>query len=298
MQVTVFQTDDATKEETHIQQRGTFIEASKISRYQTRWSVRYEYKISRCTEGKVCAEAEQAIIPDLDRSLLNIKISSISPTFFWDHRDDAIDPHHGFFTSASVEYAFRALSAEANFMKEFAQGAWYIGFTPRTTLVLSGRAGLIQPYGHTDVPLSERFTAGGDTSHRAFPLDLLGTTCKDPKEPADCRPTLLLVGDNKDIVAPIGGNGLLLLNAEYRFPIFASVAGAVFSDVGNVYRDGIHFDDLRYGVGTGVRYLSPVGPIRFDVGYNLNRRILRIDSDGKPVRERPLSYFLTLGYAF
>ena len=298
VQLTVFQTDDATREETHIQQRGTFIEASKISRYQTRWSVRYEYKISRCTEGKVCAEAEEAIIPDLDRSLLNIKISSISPTFFWDHRDDAIDPHHGFFTSASVEYAFRALSAEANFMKEFAQGAWYVGFTPRTTLVLSGRAGLIQPYGHTVVPLSERFTAGGDTSHRAFPLDLLGTTCNDPKEPASCRPTLLVVGDNKDTVAPIGGNGLLLLNAEYRFPIFASVAGAVFSDVGNVYRDGIHFDDLRYGVGTGVRYLSPVGPIRFDVGYNLNRRILRIDSDGKPVRERPLSYFLTLGYAF
>jgi outer membrane translocation and assembly module TamA len=157
---------------------------------------------------------------------------------------------------------------------------------------------MIQQYGNTDVPLSERFTAGGDNSHRAFPLDLLGKTCKDPREPLDCRPTLLIVGDNKDVVAPIGGNGLLLLNAEYRFPIFASVAGAVFTDVGNVYQQRIEFNDLRYGVGTGVRYLSPVGPIRFDVGYNLNRRILRFDADGKAVRERPLSYFLTLGYAF
>jgi len=298
VQVTVFQTDDATKTETHIQQRGTFIEASKISRYQTRWSLRYEYKISKCFEGKVCQEAENALIPGLDRSLLNIKISSISPTFFWDKRDDAIDPHHGFFTSASLEYAFRALSAEANFLKEFAQGAWYIGFTPRTTLVLSGRGGMIQQFGNQDVPLSERFTAGGDTSHRAFPLDLLGTTCLDPRDTLACRPTLALVGDNKDIVAPIGGNGLLLLNAEYRFPIFASVAGAVFTDVGNVYPQRIQFNDLRYGVGTGVRYLSPVGPIRFDIGYNLNRRILRFNTDGSPVRERPLSYFLTLGYAF
>jgi len=298
VQVTVFQTDDATKTETHIQQRGTFVEASKVSRYQTRWSLRYEYKISKCFEGKVCRDAENALIPGLDRSLLNIKISSISPTFFWDRRDDAIDPHHGFFTSASLEYAFRALSADANFLKEFAQGAWYIGFTPRTTLVLSGRAGLIQEFGGAEVPLSERFTAGGDTTNRAFPLDLLGTTCKDPSEPKDCRPTLALVGDNKDIVAPIGGNGLLLLNAEYRFPIFASVGGAVFTDVGNVYRQRIEFNELRYGVGTGVRYLSPVGPIRFDVGYNLKRRILRFDADGNAVRERPLSYFLTIGYAF
>jgi len=298
VQVTVFQTNDATKAETEIRQRGTFIEASKVSRYQTRWSVRYEYKISDCFKGQVCKDAENALIPGLDRSLLNIKISSISPTFFWDKRDDAIDPHHGFFTSASTEYAFRAFSADANFLKEFVQGAWYLGLTPRTTFVLSGRSGLIQTFGGTEVPLSERFTAGGDTSNRAFPLDLLGTTCLDPHEPADCKQTLALVGTKKDTVAPIGGNGLLLLNAEYRFPIFASVAGAVFTDVGNVYHQAIDFGDLRYGVGTGIRYLSPVGPIRFDVGYNLNRRILRFDADGKAVRERPLSYFLTLGYAF
>ncbi|HJW93665.1 MAG TPA: outer membrane protein assembly factor BamA [Thermoanaerobaculia bacterium] len=299
VQLTVFQTNDSTREETNIRQRGTFIEASKVSRYQTRWSMRYEYKISDCFKGQVCKDAENALIPGLDRSLLNIKISSISPTFFWDRRDDAIDPHHGFFTSASTEYAFRALDADANFLKEFVQGAWYVGFTPRTTLVLSGRAGQIQVFGNTQVPLSERFTAGGDTSHRAFPLDLLGTTCQDPRDdPQTCQQTLALVGTNKDVVAPIGGNGLLLMNAEYRFPIFASVNGAVFTDLGNVYHQAIRFNDLRYGVGTGIRYLSPVGPIRFDVGYNLHRRILRFDSDGNAVRERALSYFLTLGYAF
>jgi outer membrane protein assembly complex protein YaeT len=299
LQVTVFQSDDQTRAQTHIQQRGTFLEASKVSNYRTRWSLRYEYKISKCKveeKGDLCDQARLALIPGLDRSLLDIKISSLSPTFFWDTRDDPINPHRGFFTSASLEYAFRAFAADADFLKEFAQGAWYLPLTDRSTFVVAGRGGLIQPFGSAEVPLSERFTAGGDTSHRGFPLDLLGTTCQPPRE--GCVPTLALVGTNKDLVAPVGGNGLLLLNAEYRFPVFSSVGGAVFTDIGNVYRQRIRFNDLRYGIGTGVRYLSPVGPIRFDIGYNLNRRILRFENDGTPVRERGFVYFLTLGFPF
>jgi outer membrane protein insertion porin family len=309
VQITAFQTDDQTRAQTHIQQRGTFIEASKIASNRTRWSLRYEYKISNCIvehADDLCAQAKEALIPGLDRSLLDIKISSVTPTFFWDRRDDQIDPHRGFFTSASVEYAFRAFRADANFIKEFAQGAWYLPLSQRSVFVLSGRAGLIQPFGKPPadepllnlVPLSERFTAGGDTSQRAFPLDLLGTTCKDPRDPLGCEPTLALVGKNRDVVAPIGGNGLLLFNAEYRFPIVGAVNGAVFTDIGNVYRRSITFGNLRYGVGTGIRYVSPVGPIRFDIGYNLYRRVLRFDADGNAVRERPLAYFLTIGFPF
>ncbi|HEX7678516.1 MAG TPA: BamA/TamA family outer membrane protein, partial [Thermoanaerobaculia bacterium] len=60
----------------------------------------------------------------------------------------------------------------------------------------------------------------------------------------------------------------------------------------------IRFGDLKYGVGTGLRYLSPVGPVRFDLGYKLKRQILRYDPAGKPVFEQPFAYFITLGYAF
>ena len=132
---------------------------------------------------------------------------------------------------------------------------------------------------------------------RAYALDLLGTICVDPTI-ATCRPTLIRLDDGT--VAPIGGFGIFVANAEYRFPIFSSLGGAVFVDAGNTFADtAIRFGDLRYGVGTGIRYLSPVGPLRFDVGYKLKRQIIGFDADtGKAIFERPIAYFVTLGYAF
>jgi len=278
VQVTIFQSD-ALRRGAHLRQRGTFIEGSKVAQLQTRWSVRYEYRISDClieSPGDVCDQALHALLPGIDRSITNIRISSITPTFFWDRRDDSLDPHRGFFTSTSIEYAFRALSADAHFMKEFTQGSWYLPLTQRSVFAVSGRVGLIQPLGGI-VPLSERFTAGGESSNRAYALDLLGTACLDPSS-SSCHPTLILIDDVKGTgtkIAPIGGSGLLITNAEYRFPIFSSVGGTLFVDAGNVFADtAIRFGDIRYGVGTGIRYLSPVGPVRFDIGYKLKRQLI------------------------
>jgi outer membrane protein assembly factor BamA len=296
VQLTIFQTDDATRKETRLLQRGVSIEASKVAGYRTRWSLQYQYKISECIEGLLC-EDQDIISPGGDRSFLNIQISSVTPTFFWDRRDDVIDPHRGFFTSASVEYAFPLFSAKASFLKEFVQGAWYIPVSERTVLALSSRVGLIQRLGDAIVPLSERFTAGGDTSHRAFPLDLLGTLCGDrigevtPIPEPGCEATLADVNPTAGQLrlAPLGGNSMFIANVEYRFPIFSSLGGAVFADIGNVYASStIDFDDLRYGAGAGLRYLSPVGPLRLDVGVPLNKR----DYD------RSFNWFITLGYAF
>ncbi|HVG23331.1 MAG TPA: translocation/assembly module TamB domain-containing protein, partial [Thermoanaerobaculia bacterium] len=186
LQFQIFQSDDSTRRGTQIRQRGLSIEASKVARQRTRWSVRYEYKISECIKGPLCEEIFKGVpIEDFDRNLLNIQISSIAPTFFWDTRDDIIDPHRGFFTSASVEYAFKLFSANAQFLKEYVQGAWYHPLSSRTVLAVSGRLGFIQPHGGTDagdVPLSERFTAGGETTHRGYELDLLGDHCRTSPE--------------------------------------------------------------------------------------------------------------------
>jgi outer membrane protein assembly complex protein YaeT len=322
IQVSLYQTDDATRPGTHIVQRGTSIEATKVSRRRTRWSLRYEYKISDCKDGPICDAVEDDLpVEGLDRSLLNIQISSITPTFFWDKRDDIVNPRRGFFTSASVEYAFPLFSSKTHFLKEFIQGAWYIPISERTVVALSGRAGLIQPYRNRDddgvevenaidlVPLSERFVAGGETSHRAFGHDLLGTICQDERDfhgnPPQCKETLYrridkTTGLPVGPLLPLGGGGVFLLNAEYRFPIFSSVGGALFADIGNVYAEPkIRFDELRYGVGVGIRYLSPVGPLRFDVGWPLQRRVIGFDDKtGDPQYERAFSYFITLGYAF
>jgi outer membrane protein assembly complex protein YaeT len=312
VQITIFQTDDSTRKDARIQQRGTAIEASKVAFLRTRWSVQYQYKISECIKGDLCTQVKQNVpVPTLPRTLLDIQISSVTPTFFWDRRDDIVDPHRGFFTSASASYAFPIFSAKSHFTKEFAQGAWYLPVSPRTVFAFSGRVGLIQPIGETEesrfVPLSERFLAGGETSHRAFGLDLLGDACQDPRElnrGRACIPTLVNIADpavdpNSIRLAPLGGSGVLIVNAEFRFPLFSTVGGALFTDVGNVFGTStIQLDDLRYGVGAGLRYLSPVGPLRFDFGLKLGRRIIGYRANGDPVREDPFAYSLTLGFPF
>jgi outer membrane protein insertion porin family len=297
VQLQVFQSDDSTRPGTRFLQRGTSIEALKVARLQTRWSLRYEYKISECSGGDLCAELEaDNPVEDLDPALRNIQISSITPTFFWDRRDDIIDPHRGFFTSASVEYAFPLFAADAGFLKEYLQGAFYLPIADRTVVALSGRLGLIQPFARRSsgelrpVPLSERFTAGGETTHRAFALDRLGTLCvnEDRTPIGDCEATLVLDPDSGRVLA-LGGSSLLLLNAEFRFPIFGTLGAAVFADIGNTYAGSkIRFDDLRYGAGVGLRYLSPIGPLRLDVAMPFERRWY----------EDSVQYFLTMGYAF
>jgi len=296
LQFNLFQSD-AHRPHAHIRQRGGSVEASKIARLQTRWSVRYEYRIGQCLENPddeldLCREAAQALIPGVGRDITNISISSVTPTFFWDRRDDPIDPHRGFLTSASIEYAFPVAAATADFTKEYAQASYYLPLTDRTVFAISGRAGLIQPRNSVTVPFTEKFTSGGESSHRAYQLDLLGDLC--PVDSADCSDSTLIrlldaSGQRSGSIAPIGGNGLFVANIEYRFPIFSTVGGALFTDIGNVFAHStIQFNNLHYGVGTGLRYLSPVGPLRFDIGYKLRRRSY----------EKPFAYFITLGYAF
>ncbi len=301
VQFQIFQSDDSTRAGTTIKQRGLSVEASKVALQRTRWSLRYEYRISECEGGTLCTELQKDNpVESLDPELRNIQISSITPTFFWDTRDDIIDPHRGFFTSASIEYAFPAISANAHFLKEYVQGAWYLPVSESTVVALSGRVGLIQNWGRNadrtvlPVPLSERFTAGGENTHRAFALDRLGNLCIDPEEPEGCQATLFQAvnsaGERVGPVLPLGGNALFLLNAEYRFPIFDAVGGAVFMDVGNVFARTIKFDQLRYGAGLGIRYLSPVGPLRIDVAMPFKR----YETYEKDV----FQYFISLGYAF
>jgi outer membrane translocation and assembly module TamA len=108
-----------------------------------------------------------------------------------------------------------------------------------------------------DLPASERFFAGGDTSIRGFALDTVGTA--------------------KTISAngfPRGGNGVVILNGELRVPVWREFGAAVFADGGNVFERATDLDlgELRGAVGFGMRYRSPLGPIRLDLGFKLDRR--------------------------
>ncbi|MGA7613846.1 MAG: outer membrane protein assembly factor BamA [Thermoanaerobaculia bacterium] len=312
-QLTVFRTDEnrtvgGTENLFHVGRWGTFVELAKVFREQTRWSLRYEYKLvdftCRDETNELCQLAKLGIptagIPAEDQGT---RVSSLTPTFFFDQRDDPVNPHRGFYASASLEYAFRFLNADASFLKSLTQGAWYLPLTDRSQFVVAGRIGMIEPLGTERqlenpsigprVPISEKFTAGGESSHRAFERNGLGVLYQLCPEPTSCSGSIpagaSLIGVGKNVY-PIGGNALVVFNTEYQFPIFGNLQGATFLDIGQVWGtiQSMNARDLRYGAGAGLRYVTPLGPLRLDVGFKFDR---------KPY-EDPYAVFLTLGYPF
>jgi len=167
-------------------------------------------------------------------------------------------------------------------LKTFIQAAGYLNFGRIGVLAGSFRVGAIEPLNEAVIdstlppdlpsryiPISERFFAGGRTTHRAYKRDRLGipgqTLIAPPVVPTD---------DELDAnsLAAVGGNGLLIANLEYRFPIAGPIGGTLFGDYGNLWADWRSIDvaEGKPGIGTGIRYSSPIGPIRVEVGYKLD----------------------------
>lgn len=210
-----------------------------------------------------------------------VEITSLSPNLYIDRRDDPVEPQRGWTDFLQVTWAFPLVSTEASFLKLFWQHTHILGLGRAGTLATSVRLGLIDPIGdgglqpdpavpaglpNALIPISERFFAGGRTSHRAFERDRLGV----PGE------TLLVAGSPLPDGRPlaIGGNALALWNLDYRFPIAGPVGGILFADLGNVWADwkNVDLDDSRLGAGLGIRYRSPIGPLRLEIGWNLDRQ--------------------------
>jgi outer membrane protein insertion porin family len=166
------------------------------------------------------------------------------------------DPSRGTVQSVSVEYAGGPLGGDSQFVKYFLNAKAYYP-VPGST-VLSGNL----LWGHTisteggRVPIFERFFLGGPYSIRGFSSRTLS-----PRDPN----TGELIGGNKELIA----------NLEYIFPLFSEIGfkGVVFFDAGNTWRQGDwpwSGPSLKYAAGTGVRWYSPMGPLRFEWGWNLN----------------------------
>jgi outer membrane protein insertion porin family len=261
---------------------------------------RYSYKHTKLFDERFSEDDK----PLIDRLFPEIRLSKFSGTALRDTRTDALDPDGGRFVAAENDLAMRAIGSEVGFVKTFLQAFSYhrLPVRRRTVLALAARFGAAQgfprkvprvdasgaplpgPDGQPivdvveDLPASERFFAGGDTTVRGFSLDRLGT-----------EETTSATG------FVTGGNGLVVLNTEMRVTVWGGVEGVGFFDVGNVFarvRD-IDLGRLRPAAGMGVRYRSPVGPIRVDLGFNLNRR------EVVPGRlERLTVLHISLGQAF
>jgi outer membrane protein insertion porin family len=256
-----------------------------------RVSGRYTFGTTR-TFDEVLTEQEQATI---DRIFPQVRLSTFSSSVVRDTRDDVLDPSRGFFLSAEGTIAARALGGQVGFIRSYLQAQMYRRLPVSRRVVFAGRIALgtadgfprpvrvVAPDGTVieqtveDLPASERFFAGGDTTMRGFALDSVGASS-----------TISSAG------FPRGGNGLILLNGELRVPVWGDLGAAFFVDSGNVYERVTQIDlgNLLAAVGVGVRYKSPFGPLRFDVGFKVDRRVLA----GK--LESPRAFHFSFGQAF
>jgi outer membrane protein insertion porin family len=229
------------------------------------------------------------LIPDLvlpeDRA---VRLSTLSVSYIRDTRDKPLDAHRGIYQTLDFGVTSRALGASASFVRLLAQSAYYRPISDRLTWANNLRLGFAHEIAASRVPLSEEFFSGGSDTLRGFPIDGAGpqrpvVACGNQSDPSTCS----------TISVPFGGNMLLVLNSELRFPIplKQGLGGAVFYDGGNVYSKinlPLLAEKYTNSVGIGFRYQTPVGPIRFDVGHLLNP-IAGISS---------VQFFLTLGQAF
>jgi outer membrane protein insertion porin family len=206
-----------------------------------------------------------------------LHLSSLSTSWLRDTRDDPLDPQRGFFHSASCLYTSRAIGSEANYVQLFGQSQWAHKLNSGNVVASSLRLGLTFPFGTMkdgkpgEVPITERFFAGGPNTLRGFKLDLAG-----PLDP----------GTGK----PLGGNAQFIGNVELRHSITNNFVIAPFYDTGNVFarvRD-IRINQFTNTVGLGFRYKTPFGPLRLDVGYNLNP----VEGAKNPI------FFFTIGNPF
>jgi outer membrane protein assembly factor BamA len=160
----------------------------------------------------------------------------------------------GLFFSQSVDYAAPALGSEVHFLRYFGQCFFIKKITGPVSYALGLRLGLGKGFGG-DLPLSDRFFAGGGTSIRGFAYNAVG-----PKSP--------------ESRLPVGGEALLILNQELRFDIYKWIGGVLFLDVGNVYvrAEDLNPFETRETAGAGFRIATPVVLLRLDWGFKLDRR--------------------------
>ena len=181
-------------------------------------------------------------------------VNSIGATTTLDLRDSKINPGKGLIANVTADVATSALASSLSFVRGTYRVSYYLPVTKNTLLAFGARGGLILPFGsQSEIPIDERFFNGGARSVRSFAELRLG-----PKDKHNY---------------PTGGEVFTTYNAEYVFPLYGDIQGAVFGDAGSVgpkVSEGA--GDLRYALGGGIRYKLPIGPLRIDYGWNPDRK--------------------------
>lgn len=179
-------------------------------------------------------------------------LSALGPVLVWDSRDDPFNPRRGYHHTFQVEWASNAFGSEVEYERYLGSVSGF--FTAgNVTLALLARGGIAVRLGSAaDLPVNKRFFLGGRSTLRGFQKDETGPKASDG--------------------TPVGGDVMANVKAELRFPLWKQLGGAVFWDAGNVWNRTPGFpgsSGIRHGAGGGFRYLTPVGPLSLDLGFNL-----------------------------
>jgi outer membrane protein assembly complex protein YaeT len=225
---------------------------------------RFNYRAVGVSDLKI----DPLLLPLLAQS---VRVGVASFNLVQDRRDDPTDPHKGVYNTLDVGLATRLFGSQTSFVRVLGRNATYYRLGEKLILARETQFGWQPAFripsnsDPTDaIPLPERFFGGGGNTQRGFPENQAG-----PRDP--------LTG------FPLGGSALFFNNTELRFPLYgANVNGVLFEDAGNVYsslsklsfRTDQHgladFNYMEHAAGFGVRYRTPVGPVRFDLAYSIN----------------------------
>jgi len=231
------------------------------------------------------------LVPPEDQ---NVRLSGVSAGFSRDSRDNPLDARKGIYESFQLDLNPAFLGSNTSFGRFLGQTAYYKSLTSDSSLVWANslRLGFEHAFGGAHIPISELFYTGGGSTLRGFSLNGAGPQ----RQVVVCPPDDPSCG--VQITVPVGGEQLVILNSELRFPlgipapfVGGNLGGAAFYDVGNVYTNVTFknfFTDLSHTVGLGLRYKTPVGPVRIDIGYLVN----------PPPGVKSHQVFITLGQAF
>jgi outer membrane protein insertion porin family len=217
----------------------------------------------------------------------NIHLSTFSGTLIRDTRDKPLDAHQGILATLDLALTPGPLGSSATFAKALGQYAFY---KPIHSMIFANsiRIGLAKAFAGSFVPTSQLYFSGGGTSLRGFPIDQAG-----PQRLVPFCGVLQGQPGCVNVTVPVGGRQLFILNSELRFPlkIMKALGGVVFYDGGNVYSAinlASFVNNYTNTIGVGLRYATPIGPVRIDIGRNLNP----VPGIGAT------QYFITLGQAF
>ncbi|MEO8098823.1 MAG: outer membrane protein assembly factor BamA [Acidobacteriota bacterium] len=222
----------------------------------------FRFTFRRVTLDESTLNISRELVPLLSQP---VRVGLVGGTFFRDRRDDPVDSKRGTYNSVDLALASKAFGSQTSFSRMVLRNSTYHPFRRELVLARSVQFGYIQRLGGlAQIPLAERFFAGGASSQRAFPDNQAG--------PRDLRSGF-----------PVGGTALFFHSTELRFPLIGdNLGGVLFHDMGNVYSDISNlsfrvrqrnlqdFDYMVHGAGMGVRYRTPVGPIRIDLSYGAN----------------------------